>query len=315
MVTPESDNEIDNIIWSEIESSDSHGDFVCYVVHSPYMAKYLESARARIDSGEYLDNLTPVRYLKAIERIERLAETGDPAATFHMGKIYAIGIAVQQNLPKAVEWYEKAIALGEPRAHANLGWLYQSGYGVPTDKSRAFELLSYGADNGVLSAKAAIGIMLMNGEGCPRNPELGLQKLEESFNSGYLNAGNHLSDIYFEGRLLPKNTELGHEWLMKVANCGDERSMAILGHYLVTGSHGKTDTGKGLALLVKATQLQYLPAYLWLGTLYKKGLGIEQDAEKAIEWFKMGIRAGCRDCQIALNMMSLPDSDNPKSFH
>lgn len=315
MVTPESDNEIDDIIWSEIESSDSHGDFVCYAVHSPYMAKYLEKARARIDSGKYLDNLAPVHYLKAIDRIEKLAEEGDPSATFHMGKIHAIGIAVQQNLPKAVQWYEKAIALGEPRAYSNLGWFYQSGYGVPTDKSKAFELLSFGAENGVLSAKAAIGIMLMSGEGCSPNAELGMQKLQESFNSGYLNAGNHISDMYFEGRLVPQNTELAHEWLMKVADSGDERTMAILGHYLVTGSHGKTDTPKGLALLVKATQLQYLPAYLWLGTLHKKGVGVNQDAEKAIEWFKMGIKAGCRDCQIALNMMSLPDSDNPKSFH
>ena len=315
MVTPGSDNEIDDIIWSEIESSDSHGDFVCYAVHAPYKAKYLENAKARIESGKYLDNLAPVRYLKAVERIEKLAGTGDPAATFHMGKIYAIGIAVPQNVPKAVEWYEKAIALGEPRAYANLGWFYQSGYGVPTDKSKAFELLSFGAENGVLSAKAAIGMMLLNGEGCTLNPELGFQKLEESFNSGYLNAGNHISDVYFEGKLVPGDIELAHEWLQKVADSGDERSMAILGHYLVTGSHGKTDTAKGLDLLEQATRLQYLPAYLWLGTLYKKGLGVELDAEKAIEWFKKGIKAGCRDCQIALTMMSMPETDNPKSYH
>lgn len=315
MITPESDNEIDDIIWSEIESSDSHGDFVCYAVHSPYKAKYLESAKARIDSGKYLDNLAPVHYLKAIERIEKLAETGDPSATFHMGKIYAIGIAVPQNLPLAVEWYEKAIALGEPRAYSNLGWFYQSGYGVPLDNSKAFELLSFGAENGVLSAKAAIGMMLLKGEGCALNTELGLQKLQESFHSGYLNAGNHIADMYFEGKLVPKNIELAHEWLMKVADSGDDRTMAILGHYLVTGSHGKTDTEKGLGLLEKAAQLQYLPAYLWLGTLYKKGLGVEQDAEKAIEWFKQGIKAGCRDCHIALNMMSIPEPDNPKSFH
>ncbi len=315
MITPESDNEIDDIIWSEIESSDSHGDFVCYAVHSPYRAKHLEHAKAVLESGKYLDNLTPVHYFKAVERIEKLAEKGDPSASFHMGKIYAIGIAVPQNLPKAVEWYEKAIVLGEPRAYSNLGWFYQSGYGVPRDEFKAFELLSFGAENGILSAKAAIGMMLMKGEGCSLNVQLGLQKLEESFYSGYMNAGNHISDMYFEGKLLPRDIGLAHDWLMKVADSGDERSMAILGHYLVTGSHGKTDTAKGLELLVKATQLQYLPAYLWLGTLYKKGYGIEQDAEKAIEWFKKGIQAGCRDCQIALNMMSIPDKDNPKSYH
>lgn len=208
MVTPESDNEIDDIIWSEIESSDSHGDFVCYAVHAPHMAKYLENVKARIESGKYLDNLAPVGYFKAIERIEKLADMGDPSATFHMGKIYAIGIAVPRNVPKAVEWYEKAIALGEPRAYANLGWFYQSGYGVLTNKAKAFELLSFGAENGVLAAKAAIGMMLLNGEGCTLDTELGFQKLEESFNSGYLNAGNHISDVYFEGKLVPLKSSL-----------------------------------------------------------------------------------------------------------
>lgn len=86
MVTPESDNEIDDIIWSEIESSDSHGDFVCYAVHAPYKAKYLENAKARIESGKYLDNLAPVRYLKAVERIEKLAGTGDPGGNIPHGK-------------------------------------------------------------------------------------------------------------------------------------------------------------------------------------------------------------------------------------
>lgn len=315
MVTPESDNEIDDIIWSEIESSDSHGDFVCYAVHAPHMAKYLENVKARIESGKYLDNLAPVGYFKAIERIEKLADMGDPSATFHMGKIYAIGIAVPRNVPKAVEWYEKAIALGEPRAYANLGWFYQSGYGVLTNKAKAFELLSFGAENGVLAAKAAIGMMLLNGEGCTLDTELGFQKLEESFNSGYLNAGNHISDVYFEGKLVPRNVELAHEWLQKVADNGDERSIAILGHYLVTGSHGKTNTVKGLDLLEKATRLQYLPAYLWLGTLYKKGLVWNWMPKKLLNGSKRASRAGCRDCQIALTMMSMPETDNPKSYH
>lgn len=313
------DDEIDNIIWSEIESSDSKGDFICYVIHSPVNAKFLQQTKERIATITEQDSLTPVRYFRAIERIRDLAEKNHPAATFHMGKIHALGIAVPQNLPEGIRWYEKAMELGEPRAYANLGWFYQSGYGVAQDSLKAYELLSYGADHGVLSAKAAIGIMLLNGEHGSPDADSGLQKLEEAFHEGYLNAGNHLSDIYFEGKYVARDVELGHQWLWKVADRGDERSMAILGHYLITGSHGKQDPETGLRLMQQAIAHQFLPAYLWLGTLYKKGNGVEQDLRKAFDLFREGIRAGCKDCEKAVSMLlaeqNAANSGIPKSFH
>lgn len=165
--------------------------------------------------------------------------------------------------------------------HANLGWFYQSGYGVTKNPQKAFELLSYAAEHGVLSAKAAIGIMLLKGETTEPDSVTGLKKLEEAFNEGYLNAGNHLSDIYFEGKYVEKDIEQAHRWLWNVANCGDERSMAILGHYLITGSHGKKDTDTGLKLMHKAIEKRFLPAYLWLGTLYKKETWCRTEPQKS----------------------------------
>ena len=141
-----------------------------YLVHSPVGAKYRDEANERINA---IDK-TPVYYSRAIERIRELAEGGDVAAMFHMGKIHAPGIATGQDLPSAVSWYEKAMKKGEPRAYANPGWFYQSGYGVRQNREKAFELLSYGADNGVVSAKAAVGMMLLNGEGCETDIEKGI---------------------------------------------------------------------------------------------------------------------------------------------
>ena len=147
----------------------------------------------------------------------------------------------------------------------------------------------------------------------------GLKKLEEAFNEGYLNAGNHLSDIYFEGKYVEKDIEQAHRWLWNVANCGDERSMAILGHYLITGSHGKKDTDTGLKLMHKAIEKRFLPAYLWLGTLYKKGNGVEQNLKKALDLFKEGVLAGEKDCEKAISILlaeqNITGINTPKSFH
>lgn len=313
------DDEIDDIIWSEIESSDSKGDFICYVIHSPTNAKFLENAKARIDTKPDPDSLIPVKYFNAIKRIEELARKNNAVASFHMGKIHALGIAVPQNLAEGIHWYEKAVELGEPRAYANLGWLYQSGHGVIKNPLKAFELLSYAAKHGILSAKAAIGIMLLKGEHAEPDSATGLQKLEEAFNEGYLNAGNHLSDIYFEGKYVKRNIELAHRWLWNVVHGGDERSMAILGHYLITGSHGKKDPDTGLMLMNKAIELQFLPAYLWLGTLYKNGNGIEQNIKKALDLFRKGVLAGNKDCEKAISILlaeqNITGTSTPKLFH
>lgn len=307
------DREIDEIIWSEIESSPSRGDFVCYLVHRLSRARYREEAQARSETMDDDEIAVPIGYPRAVMRIQALAESGNAAAMFHMGKIHALGIGIVQDLVSAKAWYEKAIELGEIRAHCNLGWLYQSGYGVVEDKEKAFHLLSIGADHGVVVARATIGLMLVTGDNRPAEPELGMKMLKEAFDAGYDNAGNHISDLYFAGKYVHKDIDLAHEWLFKVADRGDERTMAILGHYLVTGSHGKKNVEQGIKLLHDAIEKEYVPAYLWIGNIYKNGSGIERDIAKAREWFEKGASAGNPGCTLALTTLLLQTRTRPAS--
>jgi len=294
------DLEIDDIIWSEIESSPSSSDFVCYLVHRLSKARHRDAALARSASADESESAAPVGYPRAVERIRLLAESGNAAAMFHMGKISALGIATAQDLAAARFWYEKAIDHGEMRAHCNMGWLYQSGYGVPEDKEKAFHLLSIGADSGVPTARASVGMMLVTGEGCTSNPSLGLRMMQDAFDAGYNNAGNHLSDLFFAGKYVPQDIGLAHDWLFKVVARSDERTMAILGHYLITGSHGKIDVAQGLALLDESIEKCYFPGCLWLGNLYKNGQGVERNLQKAKALFEKGAAAGDAGCEFAL---------------
>lgn len=300
------DSEIDEIIWSEIESSPSRGDFFCYLIHRPQKARYEKEARARVNTMDESNNTAPVGYARAVERIRALAAAGDAKAMFHMGKLYVHGIGVKQDLKVAETWYNKAIQAGEMRAHCNMGWLYLYGFGtILPNKGRAFWLLSIGAESGIPAARASIGMMLLTGDGIPANPKFGLRMLQVAFNLGYDNAGNHLSDLYFAGKFVPKDIDLAHDWLFKVAERGDARTMAILGHYLVTGSHGKTDVGQGIKLLQDAVAKEYVFAYFWLGNLYRNGNGVDRDMAKAREWFEKGAAAGNEGCTLALTTLLL----------
>lgn len=309
------DREIDAVIWPTIAASLSRGDFACYLVHRLLKARHLDEARERYDSLNGAENPEPLHYFQAIEKIRSMAEQGHAGAMFHMGKVHALGIAVRQDMFEAARWYQLAVDHGDMRAHCNLGWMHQSGMGVPEDKVEAFRLLSVGASQGVLSAKAAVGMMLFAGEGCSQDAQMALQMLTEAFEAGYLNAGNCIADAYLMGQYLPQDPELGHAWLGRVAERGDARSMAILGHYLITGSHGKTDVTHGMASLYDAINHGYTPAYTWLGALYEKGQGVERDLGRAQAWYERGAAAGDEGAALALTRLQQEVLSAPTSVH
>ncbi|MBS1187101.1 MAG: hcpD 1 [Burkholderiaceae bacterium] len=294
------DSEIDDIIWSEIAASPSMGDFVCYLVHNLSHAKHRAEAQSRTAATGNDADPSPIHYPQAIERIRTLAQNGNATAMFHMGKVYAFGIATERDLSAAIGWYQQATDRGDIRASCNLGWLYQSGDGVAADKEKAFRLLSAGAENGMVVALASVGVMLVTGEGCSRDIVTGLQKLEHAFDAGYLNAGNHLSDLFFAGVHVPQDVEMGHEWLLRVAQKGDARSMAILGHHLISGSRGKQDYESGMKLFASALSHGFVTAHLWLGSLYRDGHGVERDLAQAAFWYGQGAEAGDINCALAL---------------
>lgn len=297
------DEEIDEIIWSEIKDSTSRGDFVSYMIHRPRIPGHRPEAQKRLEEVEMTQS-EPTGYERAVKKIYDLAEGGDPAAMFHIGKMYVHGIGVPQSMKEAEAWYLRAIAVGEMRAHCNMGWLYLYGFDtIPQNKEKAYELLSVGAENGIYIAKASIGIMALTGDGVPQDVERGLHLLEEAFTEGYTNAGNHLADVYFLGQHVPQDNEKGVAWLEKVVERGDERTMAILGHNLIIGAYGKTDAVKGVALLQQSIEKNYVPAYLWIGNLYRHGQGLPRDLDMARAWFQKGLQEGNTGCSQALESL------------
>jgi len=295
------DSVIDDIIWSEIRTSPSAADFASYLVHRPQRARHIDEALLRYESVEGSPDNAPVCYLRAIEKIRQLADRGDAGAMFHLGKIYALGIAVGRDPAVAEMWYLKAIGRGEIRAHCNLGWLYQSGFGVVQQQEKAFELLSIGAGQGVLAARATVGLMLLSGTGCQADPLRGVRLLEAAFHEGYNNAANCLADSYLAGKNVPQDTDLGFDWLRRAADRGDIRTMAILGHYLITGSHGRSDVARGVAYMFGAINRGYTPARLWLGALYVQGRGVARNPGMARMLFEGGAAVGDEACTAALS--------------
>ena len=178
------DSEIDAILWSEIEHSESAGDFAAYLKHKPEGAIHIDSAKKRFKVLSNGPTSEAPTFRSAIERIRLLAKAGNPTALFHMGKFYGNGTGVAKDEIEATRWYEQAVQAGELRAHCNLGLMYRRGDGVEQDNAKALELLRKAALGGESLASAYVGVMTFCGEGCEADHHLATEMLESAFESG-----------------------------------------------------------------------------------------------------------------------------------
>jgi hypothetical protein len=71
---------------------------------------------AEADYGRGLDAYTRADYAEAVRQLTPAAEAGDPEAELMLGRLYAWGLGVPQDLGLATQWFDRAIAHGEPDA-------------------------------------------------------------------------------------------------------------------------------------------------------------------------------------------------------
>jgi hypothetical protein len=98
------DSEIDEILWSAIEHSDSAADFAAYLKHKPEGASHIDDAKKRFHTladGKF-DNTTA--FESGIDKIRLKADAGGATALFHMGKFLANGTGVSMDQKIAEKW-------------------------------------------------------------------------------------------------------------------------------------------------------------------------------------------------------------------
>ena len=109
---------------------------------------------ARADFNDGVVALMSGNYDTALATFVPLAETSDHAyAQYFLGRMYAVGQGVEQNLGTAAGWYRKAAEKGVADASYRLGALYEHGKGVPSDMEYAYGWYSVAAHVG--NAKGA----------------------------------------------------------------------------------------------------------------------------------------------------------------
>lgn len=98
---------------------------------------------------------------------------------------------------------------------------------------------------------------------------------------------NAMATAYLNGRGVEQDTEKGRALLLQAAKAGSDRAWSNLGFYYRGGKFGfPQDQAKAAACFHRAAHLGNGVAANALGKLYQAGEGVEQSAEKALEYYE-----------------------------
>lgn len=282
--------------------------------------------------GEYLrTRITEHTTTQGIYWLSRAADLGDIPACRTLGELYLLGhtggmsAARQGYLPPcritpdkqaAIAWYERSIAMGDRSTAYKLGALYLNGEHIDQDSHLAEKWLLHAAMEGYDSAKIELGVEYSSGLRLRQDADAAIHWLEQSENRA---AGLRLAEIYLEGEIISQNFEAAIKWLTHATDADrpGNQAMKILAKNCFDGRFSTDEESAAQAwLLQMAAKAHELVADMedsqyprlntfHLAELYELGLGVPQDMERAISWYKQSAELGSDGAKTRLRKLGI----------
>ncbi|MGN0919220.1 MAG: hypothetical protein ACI4OR_00440 [Alphaproteobacteria bacterium] len=161
------------------------------------------------------------QYPTALNEFTYLAQEGNPAAAYYLGKLYQDGLGTPQNLARARTLFQAADSGYYFPATAELGKMLLSGSPqVPAEPTRGIELLKKAAHAGEADAAFELGMAYANGAGVEVNLNYAYGYYLMAALQGNMKAQYALAKLYMEGRGVPQDYLETLKWLSRSANQG-----------------------------------------------------------------------------------------------
>jgi len=128
------------------------------------------------------------QYKQAFPVCSEAAEQGNADAQLTLGKMYAFGEGVQQDVVEAAKWFCKAAEQGDVKAQFGLGFMYANGRGVQQDYAKAAKWYLKAAEQGYAKAQNILGRMYDSGEGVQRDDAEAAKWYRKAAEQGYAKA-------------------------------------------------------------------------------------------------------------------------------
>ena len=221
-------------------------------------------------------------YAAAFEVFDLIARQGDPRGQFALGLMYDNGEAVDQDNEAAFDWYRKSAEQGFAKAQFNLALMYAEGRGIPADNEAARDWFARAAEGGNADA---------------------IDKLHAYAAEGDLAAELTLGRLYFHGRGLPRNLEEAQKRFRTCADAKDAEAMFFLARTLIQQDDSGNIPKDAFGWYQKASDAGHHGASYNLAILYRRGLAVAPNPDKALNLYQRAAKGGHVDAALSLGML------------
>ena len=248
---------------------------------------------------------------------------------YRIGEMYAQGLGTGQDYEEAAGWLDKSAAENYKYAQYSLAGQYVRGQGVEKNLHTAFQLYEKAARQHFPYASYNLAKMCRDGLGTAVDGEKSAAYFEEAF-LGFLQLEKQSRDdrlLYRIGQMLftgtgtQKDVGAAISYLERSAKLGNVYAQCLFGKlYLAVESPWNpvespyVDPEKGLFWLSKAADAGNDGAQYQLGKLYRDGLPVAKDMDRAVHLFTLAAKQKNSFAAYALGKLYLAGTDIPKDI-
>jgi len=237
---------------------------------------------------------------KALQPLQKLAETGDMRAQYYLGNLY---YNLLEDYEIASKWYLKAAKQGFAMAQNNLGSMYRKGEGVPQDHERAIYWYRKAAEQNLALGQNSLGWVYYRGVGIPKDYEQAIYWFRKAAEQNLALGQNILAKMYHHGDGVPKDYEQAVYWYRKAAEQSFAPAQSHLGFMYSEGIGVPEDDEQAVYWYRKAANQGYAPGQNNLASTYYYGYGVPKDYEHAAYWYRKAAEQGFAHSQYQLANM------------
>ena len=254
-----------------------------------------------------------------ITELRRRAESGDTAAECYIcGWCYANGRGVTQDDEKAIELYQKAAEQGHAIAQYDLSWMYEYGRGVTRNASEAFRWCRKAAEQGYADAQYTLGWRYQYRRGVNvQNYDEAIKWYRRAAEQGHANAQANLRELSERVARSQQNDDADGVEAVRL-NYRTAEQIGFGGRQPIRRGFGRNNVRTFLHYQ-RAAQQGDTTAQNNIGVMYANGIGVDQDHEEAINWFRQAARQGDTTAQNSIGVMYANgigvDRDYRQAFH
>lgn len=235
----------------------------------------------------YLEGIcVEVNYKKAFYYLSKGYLALDTNCIESLAEMYLKGLNVKKDVYTALELYNRALEFGDRSIYFKVGKVYEDEGLI----NQAISIYNQGHEEGNLKCTQRLGIMYYNGEGVEKDLEKAMEYMEIAAAKKEPHAMYVLAVAYYRlNKFGDKTSDIDKALLKEAYELGSPYAADYLACIMLNElKEGKNINKNELVIYIKfGVENELKESIFKYGYIYEKGIGIEQDYEKAYYYYTL----------------------------